>query len=40
MEQNEFEDLGKDIWARLLQTTWQPSDSYAERGGSQSYNKY
>lgn len=34
METNEFEDLGRDIWMRVLRKTWQSPDSFNEKHGS------
>jgi hypothetical protein len=34
MEKGEFEDLGRDIWIRVLRKTLQSSDSFNEKHGS------
>ncbi|MFZ3059336.1 MAG: hypothetical protein WA102_06290 [Candidatus Methanoperedens sp.] len=33
MEKGEFEDLGRDIWMRVLRKTWQSPDSFNEKHG-------
>jgi len=39
MKKGEFEDLGREIWMRVLNKTWQSSDSFNEKHGSYSNGK-
>ncbi len=38
MKMGEFEDLGREIWMRLLNKTWQSHDSFNEKPGTYCSN--
>jgi len=39
MEKNEFEDLGKDIWVRLLRKTQQFPNPYMQTNNKKDFKK-